>query len=204
MLRTLTALARCALALGTAALLGGLAATPASAVAVCQKESKNGKLSFKLRETCNTAKGEVEVAVGTRTEVYHTFTDTQQEMSGDDIALPIDGVNTSFSFETTSASSDVVITFTAGCHINDASGGGWIDVDLRVNGTAVPPTDLPRNGFCFQTGANDETELTNSYTVAVEDLPAGTHSIQAVASNVSVTPNPFLGDVSLVVTVHEN
>jgi hypothetical protein len=31
-----------------------------------------------------------------------------------------------------------------------------------------------------------------------------THSVQVLASNVSVTPSAFLGDVSLAVTVHEN
>lgn len=195
---------RGALSLALATLLGGLLASQASAVVVCQKESKNGKLSFKLREACNTAKGEVEVSVGTRTSVFHTFTDSQQAISGSDIALPIDGVNTSFSFDTTGASSDVVVTFTAGCHVLDATGGGWIDVDLVVDGTEVPPSDLPRNGFCLNTGANDEVEHTNSYTVAVEDLAAGTHSVQVLASNVSLTPSAFLGDVSLVVTVHEN
>ena len=192
-----------AFAFGLVALLGGLVASPSSAVVVCQKEM-NGKLSFKLREACKTDTGEVEAPVGTRTSVFHTFTDSQQEISGQDIALPIDGVNTSFSFETTGASSDVVVTFTAGCHVLDATGGGWIDVDLVVDGTEVPPSDLPRNGFCLNTGANDEVEHTNSYTVAVEDLAAGTHSIQVLASNVSLSPSAFLGDVSLVVTVHEN
>jgi len=73
-----------------------------------------------------------------------------------------------------------------------------------VDSAAVAPTDLPRNGFCFQTGANDEVEHTASYSVAVEDLAAGTHTVQVAASNVSLTPTAFLGDVSLVVTVHEN
>lgn len=192
------------LSVALAALLGGsLLANAASAVVVCQKE-RNGKLTFKLREACRTDKGEVEAPVGTRTQVFHTFTDSQQAISGSDIALPIDGVNTSFSFDTTAASADVVVNFTAGCHILDSTGGGWLDVDLVVDGTEVPPSDLPRNGFCFNTGANDEVEHTNSYTVAVEDLAAGTHSVQALVSNVSVTPNAFMGDVSLVVTVHEN
>jgi hypothetical protein len=193
-----------AFALGFAALLGGsLLAGSASAVVICQKE-KAGKLTFKLREACRTDKGEVEAPIGTRSRVFHTFTDSQQAISGDDIALPIDGVNTSFSFDTTAASADVVVTFTAGCHILDSTGGGWLDVDLVVDGTAVPPTDLPRNGFCFNTGANDEVEHTNSYTVALEGLAAGTHSIQALVSNVAISPNAFMGDVSLVVTVHEN
>lgn len=204
MIGTNPAFARHALALGLAALLGGLYAASASAVVVCQKEGKNGKLSFKLRESCNAEKGEVEAPIGTRTTVFHTFTDSQQAISGSDIALPIDGVNTGFSFDTTGASSDVVVTFTAGCHVLDSTGGGWIDVDLVVDGTEVPPSDLPRNGFCLNTGANDEVEHTNSYTVAVEDLAPGTHSVQVLASNVSLTPSAFLGDVSLVVTVHEN
>jgi hypothetical protein len=204
MTSVISSLARRAGAAALAAALGSAFSSPAGAVAICQKTSKTGKLSFKLRETCNVAKGETEVSVGTRTQVFHSFSDSQQEISTSDIALPIDGVNTSFSFETTAESSDVVITFSAGCQINDATGGGWVDLDLRVDGADVAPTDLPRNGFCFQVGASDETQMTNSYTVAVEDLAAGTHSVQAIVSNVAVTPNPFLGDVSLVVTVHEN
>jgi hypothetical protein len=193
------------LTLGFAALLGGsLLASQVSAVVICQKE-RNGKLSFKLREACRTDKGETEAPIGTRTQVFHTFTDSQQAISGDDIALPVDGASTSFSFETTSESSDVVIAFTAGCHTNDTTGGGWLDVDLVLDGTTVAPTDLPRNGFCIVVGASpEEVEQTNSYTVAVENVPAGSHSVQALASNVSVTPFAFMGDVSLVVTVHEN
>jgi len=199
---------RRALALGLAALLGGLFASQTSAVSVCQKTSKKGKHSFKLRDACLTDKGEVAVNVGTRTTVFHSSNEEQVLIDGDNIALPIDGTSNTFSFDTTSESSDVVVTFTAGCHALDTSGGGWVDIDLNVDGTAVPPTDLPRNGFCFQTGANDEVEHTASYTVAVEDLPAGSHSIQVLASNVSLTGGllgfPTLGDVSLVVTVHEN
>jgi hypothetical protein len=193
-----------ALALGAAAVLAGsLLAQAASAVVVCQKE-KAGKLTFKLREACRTEKGEVEAPVGTRTRVFHTFTDSQQAISGSDIALPIDGVDTGFSFDTTAASADVVVTFSAGCHTLDETGVGWLDVDLVVDGTSVPPTDLPRNGFCIVTGLNDEVEQTNSYTVAVTGLAPGSHSVQALVSNVSLTPNAFMGDVSLVVTVHEN
>jgi hypothetical protein len=187
----------------TAVVAAGLVASPVSAVVVCQKE-KAGKLSFKLREACRTDKGEVEAPIGTRTQVFHSFTDSTQAISGSDIALPVDGAATSLSFETTAASADVVVTFTAGCRTIDETGGGWLDVDLVVDGTAVAPTDLPRNAFCFQTGVNEEVQHTASYTVAVNDLAAGTHSVQVLASNVSVTPTAFLGDVSLVVTVHEN
>ena len=88
------------------------------------------------------------------------------------------------------------------------SGAGWVDIDVNVNGAAVPPTDLPTNAFCFETGVNDEVRHTASYTVAVEDLPAGSHSIQVIADNQSLTGGivgfPILSDVSLVVTVHEN
>jgi hypothetical protein len=196
--------ARRTLALGLALLLGGLFASHASAVAVCQKTSKKGKNTFKLRDACLTDKGEVEVSVGTRTEVYRATTDAQQDVINDDTAIAIDGANTSFSFDTTAPSADVVINFTAGCHIVDASGGGWIDIEIRLDDAAVPPSDLARNGFCWNAGANDETEFTNSYTVAVEDLEPGTHSIQVITTNASLSPTAFLGDVSLVVTVHEN
>lgn len=195
---------RTALAVGLVFVIASLSASSVSAVAVCQKTSKSGKVSFKLREACRTEKGEVEVSLGTRTTVYHSFTDTQQPISGDDVLLAIDGGNTSLAFETTSESSDVVITFTAGCHVLDSTGGGWIDIELRLDGVAIAPSDLARNGFCFQTGANDEVEHTASYTVAVSDLAAGNHSVTAVGDNVSLTPSAFLGDVSLVVTVHEN
>ncbi len=102
----------------------------------------------------------------------------------------------------------MVVTFTAGCSTIDESGAGWVDIDINVNGAAVPPTDLPTNAFCFETGVNDEVRHTASYTVAVEDLPAGSHSIQVIADNQSLTGGivgfPILSDVSLVVTVHEN
>lgn len=200
--------ARRTLALGLALLLGGLFASHASAVAVCQKTSKKGKLSFKLREACLTEKGEVEVSLGTRTQAFHSSNEEQVIIDGDDIALPIDGTNDTFSFDTTSESSDVVVTFTAGCSTIDESGAGWVDIDINVNGAAVPPTDLPTNAFCFETGVNDEVRHTASYTVAVEDLPAGSHSIQVIADNQSLTGGivgfPILSDVSLVVTVHEN
>src|SRR4029453_9477507 len=194
----------CALTFASAALLcAAFLASQASAVVVCQKE-KNGKLSFKLREVCREDKGEVEAPIGTRTRVFHTFTASPQAISGDDIALPIDGVDTSFSFDTTASSADVVVSFNAGCHTRDETGGGWLDVDLAVDGTEVPPPDLPPNGFCFVTGTNDEVEHTVSYSVAVTGLAAGAHSVQALVSNVSLTPMAFMGDVSLVVTVHEN
>ena len=188
------------------ALLAGvlLLASQASAVVICQKEN-HGKPSFKLREACRTDKGETEAPIGTRTTVYHGSSDSQQAISGSDIALPVAGAATSLTFETTAASSDVVIAFSAGCHTNDTTGGGWLDLALVLDGTTVPPTDLPRNGFCIVVGASpEEVEQTNSYTVAVNDVPAGLHSVQALASNVSVTPFAFMGDVSLVVTVHEH
>jgi hypothetical protein len=199
---------RRALALGLAALLGGLFASQTSAVAVCQKTSKKGKHSFKLRDACLTEKGEVEVNVGTRTTVFHSSNEEQVTIDQDNLALPIDGTNNSFSFETTSESSDVVVTFTAGCSTIDETGAGWVDIDMNVDGTVVPPTDLPTNAFCFETGINDEVRHTASYTVAVEDLAAGSHSIQVFANNESLTGGivgfPILSDVSLVVTVHEN
>jgi hypothetical protein len=196
---------RTALGTGLATLLGiGLVAAQAQGVVVCQKTNKHGKSSFKLRDACRTDKGEVEVSLGTRTAVYHTSTDSQQAISGSGIAIPVDGDSTTLLFETTAESSDVVITFTAGCHTKDDSGLGFLDVDLVLDGTAVAPSDLARNGFCIVVGATpEEVEQTNSYTVAVEDVMAGAHAVQVLASNASVSPNAFLGDVSLVVTVHE-
>jgi hypothetical protein len=196
------------LALGLALLLGGLFASHASAVAVCQKTSKKGKLSFKLREACLTDKGEVEVNVGTRTAAFHTSNEEQVTIDGDGIALPIDGTSDTFAFDTTSASSDVVVTFTASCSTIDETGAGWVDIDVNVDGATVSPTNLPTNAFCFETGINDEVRHTASYTVAVEDLAAGSHSIQVLANNESLTGGivgfPILSAVSLVVTVHEN
>jgi hypothetical protein len=209
MIQNASTLARRSLrnALGTAlaTLLGiGLLAAQADGVAVCQKTNKHGKSTFKLRDACRTDKGEVEVSLGTRTVVYHTSTDSQEAISGAGNLLPIDGDSTTLLFDTTAASSDVVITFTAGCHTKDDSGLGFLDVDLVLDGTAVAPSDLARNGFCIVVGATpEEVEQTNSYTVAVDNVAAGPHSVQVLASNASVSPNAFLGDVSLVVTVHE-
>jgi hypothetical protein len=211
MTRPTPTLARRALAFGLAALLGGLFASQVSAAVVCQKTNKKGKHSFKIRDACLTEKGEVAVNVGTRTTVLHSFAALsgggEVFIDGDDIAVPLDDASTTVSFDTTAASSSVVVTFSAGCSVLDTSGGGWIDIDINVDDTPVPPTDQPTNAFCFQTGANDEVRHTGSFTVAVEDLAAGSHSIEVLASNVSLSGGlfgPSMSDVSLVVTVHEN
>src|SRR5262245_42525787 len=62
--------------------------------------------------------------------------------------VPISGLGTSLRFNLPTAKA-VIITFSAECAVNAPRGNttAWVDIDVRVDGIALPPTDTDKDAF---------------------------------------------------------
>lgn len=91
-----------------------------------------------------------------------------------------------------------IITYSAECSVSGPI-GGWVDIDIIVDGNVIPPTDSTADAFCSALeGAGFDTWATQSITVAVQ-LGQGSHRIQIRARLNGGATGGWLSDSSLVI-----
>ena len=105
----------------------------------------------------------------------------------------IDGTGTSVDVETTSASTDLVVTFHAECLGNES----LLQVDVEVDGVAYGSTTAGGHGFC-----SAAIPATHGLTVVAPDLPPGVHTVTVEASVIQGTG--YLDDAGVVILAVEN
>jgi len=94
-----------------------------------------------------------------------------------------------------------VITFSAECAVDAPAGSftGWVDIDILVNGIAVPPTDQTSDAFCSSNGTvGFDGWATQSISVA-RKLNAGPHTIEVRARLNGGATGGWISDTALVV-----
>ena len=82
---------------------------------------------------------------------------------------------------TLSKKGQVVIIYTAECSVNALDTVSWLDIDIRVNGTAVAPTDGD-DAFCTSSGSGSLDGWVSAATQIRAVLPAGVHTIEIVGA----------------------
>lgn len=93
------------------------------------------------------------------------------------------------------------ITFSAECAVDAAAGSftAWVDIDILVNGIAIPPTDLTSDAFCASNGtAGFDGWATQSITVA-KKLAPGPQTIEVRARLNGGATGGWISDTALVV-----
>ena len=113
----------------------------------------------------------------TRVFAFESFWRTNVGLEGAEVM--IDGVATSVQVPTTADSTDLVVTFHAECA--NFAGASWIDVDVKVDGTALGSTaqspSVGDDAFCA-----DEKWGTHSVTVVARGVGPGDHTLSVDAA----------------------
>lgn len=127
-----------------------------------------------------------------------TASETTDSRSDDQTMLLDLGSGTSFDFQLAS-NSVVAIFFTASCAVVSSDDITWVDVDIRVDGIAVPPTDTPEP-FCTH-----QSNVVSVSRDAVVTLSAGPHSVEIAARLFSFDPGELwrVANKSLILVVQE-
>lgn len=95
--------------------------------------------------------------------------------------------------------SEVVILFNAECAVRGTT-GGWINLDILVDGVAVPPSDQD-NAFCAGKGTTKLDEWASNVVNAVVKLEAGDHDVQVNVNAYGGVTEYRIDDTSLIVIV---
>jgi hypothetical protein len=129
---------------------------------------------------------------------FHTFSFT---FSPPGSLLPIAiGAGTSVAF-TLPAQANVAVTFSAECSVEAPAGdfSSYVDVDVLIDGVAVPPTAGTSDAFCSANGtAGFDSWVRPSITV-VKLLAAGPHSVSVFGRPSTGATRGYLGITSVVV-----
>lgn len=188
--------------------LGLVFADGASAQRLCSKTNAKGKTKYAVRQICKTSEvDEGQVALTSDIPAPAVAASVSATTNGNNqfgtlvTLLDLDGAGTQvFSFTTTAASSDVVVTFSAECSVRSVTTQAWMDLDVIVDGTVVPPTNSGSDAFCTEGEGNNVDEWTRaSATVLVPNLPAGSHNIEIRVQSGFGVQTWWIGDLSLVV-----
>lgn len=170
----------------------GLLPALVSAQVVCEKTSRSGKVKYRLRDACNTGKGEAvaaDFAPAPRASVEH-FVGEGAVLGSPYQPTAIDGDATSVQAMTSAASTDLVVVFHAECQSSGSL--EWVDVDVKVDGVARGSTANPSGFDAFCGGTH---YATHSVTVVAKELPAGPHTVTVEARDTGGLGS--LGDVGL-------
>lgn len=94
-----------------------------------------------------------------------------------------------------------VLTYSAECTVDAPAGNNfaWLDIDVYVNGVAVPPTAGTADAFCSADGVAGFGGYTRpSITIAINPV-AGANSVRILARLNAGATGGWLGDSALVV-----
>jgi hypothetical protein len=98
----------------------------------------------------------------------------------------------------------VAILFSAECTASTASASAWVDLDIRVDGIAVPESDDTDDAFCTSTGGG--ADWVSSGIHVTQDLAAGAHTVEVRAqlqNSLAAGDQWGIGDLSLTVIGQE-
>ena len=114
--------------------------------------------------------------------------------TGSDVLVPLtSGGATSLAF---SGQGKYAISYSAECETT----GGWLSIEIIVDGVALSPTVGDQDAFCSDHNDNNANDgwTTAHYRVVTKNLTLGTHSLQVSATAVGGGTG-WLGDSSVVV-----
>ena len=115
------------------------------------------------------------------------------------VPLDADG-GTSLTFRTKQDKAKVAIAFSAECSNNAAERGVWTDIDVKLDGVAVKPTNQLGDVLCASNGtAGFDHFVMVSLDVAVVVETAGVHTVEIVARSSDGTSAFWVSDVSTIV-----
>jgi hypothetical protein len=168
----------------------------AEAVVICQSKKKPSKLKLR-RKSCGNKERllqDLSLVAGPQgdpgpagppgpagvTSIFNVTNTTSQVYTGIDsqsVLLESPGV-TIVEVETTGESTDVLITFSAECTVRSTTNFTWLNLDLLFDGVAQSPTNGD-DAFCTSHATDSlDTWVTASFSLVVEDVPAGIHEIE--------------------------
>ena len=110
------------------------------------------------------------------------------------VFLPLSGAATTVSFSVPVAGI-VSITFNAKCFVDGPSAQTYTDLDVLIDGIAVPPTNGAFDVFCGDYGGLTRTSLTVG-----KSLTAGNHTVRIRAATYNNAFQAFIGDSTLIVS----
>jgi hypothetical protein len=114
------------------------------------------------------------------------------------------GAGTSFALNL-ARNARVLISFTAECSVEAPNTGTYLNIDIFVDGAAVPPSDATEDAFCGSAGTNTlDSWIAAGMQVTIDLLP-GAHTIQVRGDliNDAVGDRWHVGDLSLIVVGQE-
>jgi hypothetical protein len=115
-------------------------------------------------------------------------------------SIPLNSTNaTTLAFSTTADNQAIMIKYSAECGVTGTGVGQWLDIDILVDGVAVPPTAGTADAFCttdkvFSSNSWKMVGVNALYTVPVK----GAHTIQ-IQGKLFGAKTGWLGDSSLVI-----
>jgi hypothetical protein len=155
---------------------------------------RNAAISLALAAAAATAHAGVKASAVTTYNALRTSTP-------DEVFVPLNNAGaTTISFNLSSAGKKV-LTYSAECAAFAPLGyGGWLDIDIYVNGVIVAPTANNEDAFCTAHGAEDDDPryVRASITVAIQGI-LGNNTIRIKARGSGGATGLWLGDSALVV-----
>lgn len=94
-----------------------------------------------------------------------------------------------------------IITFSAECAVDAAAGvfTAWVDIDILVDGVALPPTNVTTDAFCASNGTVGlDGWATQSVSVA-KKLGPGSHTVEVRARLNGGATGGWISDTALVI-----
>jgi hypothetical protein len=94
----------------------------------------------------------------------------------------------------------VVILFNAECSVDAFDDTTWVDIDVLVDGVAVPPSNGD-NAFCTSTGDEQLQHWVRASTYVAKAVAAGSHTVQVRGTLRGFAPGDQwqIDDLSLIV-----
>ena len=116
------------------------------------------------------------------------------------VLVPINGASTSVGF-TLGAPQRLIITFSAECAVNAAAGsnGAWVDIDVRMDGVALAPTNTTFDAFCSSNGTAGFDGWTRASITVPVTVAAGAHSVTILARLNNGATGGWISDRALVI-----
>lgn len=118
-------------------------------------------------------------------------------------ALDLDGAGTTDLTIAVPEDATLAAFFRAECSNNAANNGSWANVDLRVDGVAIPPTLGSDDALCTSNGTSTHDEWVMARTSAAQFVPGPSVRTVQVYASAPVGGAARLHDTELVVMVPE-
>lgn len=101
----------------------------------------------------------------------------------------------------TTGTAQLTILFNAVCSVDASDDTTYVDIDILVDGVAVPPSHAADNALCTSTGDGELQHWVSAGMSVVKTVGAGTHTVQVRGTVRGFTAGDrwLIDDLSLIV-----